>query len=127
MSKEKVFLLVAAAGLTPIALLYGLQPTTTVPMLYGVTVDSVNTIHIFRAVMGLYLGMVVFWLLGAFRETLQFAALCSVVVFMGGLAIGRTLSLVVDGIPEIPLVIYLVLEVLFAVVAYRLASRVSAN
>ena len=127
MSKEKVFLLVAAAGLTPIALLYGLKPTTTVPMLYGVTVDSVNAIHIFRAVMGLYLGMVVFWLLGAFRETLQFAALCSVVVFMGGLAIGRSLSLLVDGIPEIPLVIYLVLEVLFAVVAYRLASRVSAN
>ena len=86
MSKESVFLLVAAAGLTPIALAYGLLPATTVPMLYGVEIDSVNIAHIFRAVMGLYLAMVIFWILGATREPLRFAALCSVAVFMGGLA-----------------------------------------
>ena len=122
MSKERVFLLVAAAGLTPIALAYGLIPATTVPVLYGVEIDSVNITHIFRAVMGLYLAMVIFWILGAAREPLRFAALCSVVVFMGGLATGRFLSLLVDGIPVLPLVIYLVLEVGFALLGYKLAK-----
>lgn len=121
MTKESVFLLVAAAGLTPIALAYGLIPGTTVPLLYGVEIDSVNITHIFRAVMGLYLAMVVFWILGATREPLRFTALCSVVVFMGGLAMGRLLSLLVDGIPAAPLVIYLVLEVGFALLGYKLA------
>ena len=123
MSRESVFLLAAAVGLTPIALAYGLVPTITVPMLYGVEIDSINVTHIFRAVMGLYLAMVVFWILGATRTPLRFAALCSMVVFMGGLAMGRLLSLLMDGIPGALLVIYLVLEVGFAAVAFKLAKE----
>ncbi|MEP5566548.1 MAG: DUF4345 domain-containing protein [Halioglobus sp.] len=121
MSRESLFLLLAAVGLTPIALAYGLAPSTTVPMLYGVEVDSVGATHIFRAVMGLYLAMVIFWILGARSESLRFAALCSVFVFMAGLAAGRFLSIVVDGIPAVMLVVYLFLEIGFALVAYRLA------
>ena len=127
MTKESIFLLVAAVGLTPIALAYGLVPAITVPMLYGVEIDSVNVTHIFRAVMGLYLAMIVFWILGATRESLRFAGLCSVVVFMGGLAMGRLLSLFMDGIPGALLVIYLLLEVGFALVAFRLAKGLHSS
>ena len=127
MSKESIFLLVAAVGLTPIALAYGLVPAITVPMLYGVEIDSVNVTHIFRAVMGLYLAMIVFWILGATREALRFAGLCSVLVFMGGLAMGRLLSLFLDGIPGALLVIYLFLEVGFALVAFRLAKGLQSS
>ena len=127
MNKESIFLLVAAVGLTPVALAYGLVPATTVPMLYGVEIDSINITHIFRAVMGLYLAMIIFWILGATREPLRLAALCSVVVFMGGLAMGRLLSLFVDGIPAAPLVIYLLLEVGFALVAYKLARSLQTS
>ncbi|CAA0121127.1 Uncharacterised protein [Halioglobus japonicus] len=123
MSKESIFLLIAAAGLTPIALAYGLVPAVTAPMLYDVDIDSINIAHIFRAVMGLYLAMVVFWILGATREPLRFAALCSVVVFMAGLALGRVVSLVVDGMPGVLLVIYLLLEIGFAFVALKLAKN----
>ena len=127
MTKESLFLLAAAVGLTPIALAYGLVPAITVPMLYGVEIDSVNVTHIFRAVMGLYLAMIVFWILGATRESLRFSALCSVVVFMGGLAVGRLLSLFFDCIPGILLVIYLVLELGFALVAFKLAKSLQRN
>ena len=127
MTKESIFLLVAAVGLTPIALAYGLVPAITVPMLYGVEIDSVNVTHIFRAVMGLYLAMIVFWILGATRESLRFAGLCSVVIFMGGLAMGRLLSLFLDGIPGALLVIYLILEVGFALVAFRLAKGLQSS
>ncbi len=71
--------------------------------------------------------MVIFWILGAIQEPLRFAALCSVVVFMGGLAMGRILSLLVDGIPVAPLVIYLVLEVGFALLGYKLAKSLPAS
>lgn len=121
MTKESLFLVVAALGLTPVALAYGLVPEVTAPMLYGIDIDSVSLTHIFRAVMGLYLAMVVFWILGATRDVLRFPALCSVAVFMGGLAVGRLLSLILDGMPEPLLVVYLVLEVGFTLVAVQLA------
>ena len=127
MTKESLFLLIAAVGLTPVALSYGLAPATTVPMLYGVEIESINLTHIFRAVMGLYLAMVVFWIFGATRESLRFPALCSVVVFMGGLAVGRLLSLFVDGIPGVFLVIYLLLEIGFTLVAFKLAKSLQSN
>ena len=122
MNRESVFLLVAAVGLTPIALAYGLVPSVTAPMLYGVDIDSIGIAHIFRAVMGLYLAMVVFWILGANNESLRFPALCSVVVFMAGLALGRLISLVVDGIPAPLLTVYLLLEIGFALVGVKLAT-----
>ena len=68
MTKQSWFLVTATVGLTPIALAYGAAPSISVPALYGVAVDDVSTAHIFRAVMGLYLAMVVFWLMGARRE-----------------------------------------------------------
>ncbi|MEP4486257.1 MAG: DUF4345 domain-containing protein [Halioglobus sp.] len=122
MSKESIFLLIAAVGLTPIALGYGLVPTISLPMLYGVEADSVSLTHIFRAVMGLYLAMAVFWVLGATSEPLRFPALCSVVVFMSGLAGGRAVSLLLDGIPAPMLIFYLMLEIGFALVGYKLVK-----
>ncbi len=122
MDKQSWFLVIAAAGLTPIALAYGAMPSASVPALYGVAVDDVSTTHIFRAVMGLYLAMAVFWLLGARREALRLPALYSVIVFMLGLAAGRALSLVVDGMPNPFLVVYLVLEIGFGVVGIALVK-----
>ena len=127
MTKQSRFLVVAALGLTPIALAYGAAPSISVPALYGVAVDDVSTTHIFRAVMGLYLAMVVFWLMGARREPLRLPALYSVVVFMLGLAAGRAISLVVDGMPSPLLFVYLLLEIGFGVVGIVLAkSQASA-
>ncbi len=123
MSKESWFLVVAALGLTPIALAYGAMPSLSVPMLYGIEVDNVSTAHIFRAVMGLYLAMVVLWLLGAKNDGLRLPALYSVVVFMLGLAAGRALSLALDGMPNVLLVVYLFLELGFGVMGVILIKR----
>ncbi len=60
-STEKILLLIAAIGLIPIALGYGLIPEKTLTPLYGFPVDSVNLKHIMRAVMGLYFGQVIIW------------------------------------------------------------------
>ena len=124
MKRESLFLIVAALGLTPIALAYGAMPDTTLPLLYGVDVDNISMRHILRAVMGLYLAMVVFWLMGAKREELTIPALWSVAVFMLGLAAGRAISLIVDGVPAPLLAIYLVLEIGFGFVSLYLIKNI---
>jgi len=115
MTKQSAFLLVTAVGLTPIALSYGLVPDKSLSVLFGIDASATNTRHIFRAVMGLYLALIVFWVAGARKEQLRVPALWSLVVFMFGLAAGRTMSLALDGFPHPLLFVYLVLEILFGI------------
>jgi hypothetical protein len=107
----RFYLLFSASGLFFIALSYGIDPVTVIPKLLDIKVEGTDLIHIFRAVMGLYLGMIALWVAGAFRPSLAKAAVISEIVFMFGLAFGRALSLVVDGMPSPLLVLYTVLEV----------------
>lgn len=65
--------------------------------------------------MGLYLAMAVYWIVGIRKPEHWKGATISVIVFMSGLAFGRTLSLVLDGIPTINIIIGLVAEIIFAV------------
>lgn len=123
MTKESIFLLLAAVGLTPIALSYGLMPQASMSYLFDIDASSVNSSHIFRAIMGLYFAMVVFWIAGTRKESLTAPALWSLTIFMLGLAAGRLLSIVIDGIPHPLLVTYLVLEIGFGTVGFYLAVR----
>ena len=118
--KTRAFLIFCAVGLVPIALGYGAKPSLTLDALFGITVDTTNLTHIMRAVMGLYFGMVVFWLWGAFRSPMAGAALAACAVFMLGLAAGRLLSLILDGLPHWLLVVYAVLEIVLGLIAVML-------
>ena len=116
-TRARVFLIFCAVGLVPIALGYGAKPSDSLDFLFGIAVDTINLTHIMRAIMGLYLAMVVVWIWGAFDEQLTTPALVSCAVFMLGLAAGRILSFIADGMPHWLLVVYAVLEVLLGLVA----------
>jgi hypothetical protein len=120
MNRCKLFLIFTAVGLTPIALSYGASPGSSLSYLFGFEVEGRNLIHIFRAVMGLYLALVCFWLAGAFSASLTVPALWSLVIFMFGLAGGRVLSLLLDGFPHWLLFAYLVVELAFGVMGVKL-------
>jgi hypothetical protein len=119
----RTFLLICAIGLVPIALGYGMAPSVTLQKLFSIAVEGTNLTHIFRAVMGLYLGMAVLWVLGAFRGTLTRPALICCAVFMLGLAFGRVLSFLADGQPHWLLIVYALLEVFFGIIALALLRR----
>lgn len=70
--------------------------------------------HAFRATMGLYLGMAVLCVIGVFKSSQWRTATISNVFFMIGLALGRTISLVLDGIPSIYFSVGLLLELALA-------------
>jgi hypothetical protein len=129
-TKARAFLIFCSVGLIPIALGYGAKPSLTLDVLFGISVETTNLTHIMRAVMGLYLGMVVFWLYGAFHSSLTGAALIGCAVFMLGLAVGRLFSIAMDGMPHWLLVVYAVLEILLgstAIALYRKQSLQEAS
>jgi len=64
--------------------------------------------------MGLYITMALFWILGAFNKSLTIPALWSLIIFMTGIGAGRAISLVTDGIPSNPYLLFLFCEVIFA-------------
>lgn len=121
------FLLICAIGLVPIALGYGMTPSVILEKLFDISVEGTNLTHIFRAVMGLYLGMVIIWVLGAYRRTLTRPALICCAVFMLGLAFGRVLSFLLDGQPHWLLVAYAVLEIFFGIFALAVLRRLPSN
>ena len=120
MTKSRAFLVFCAIGLVPIALGYGASPSVSLETLFGIAVDSKNLTHIMRAVMGLYFGMVVIWLWGAFSRPMTGPALVSCAAFMLGLGAGRLLSFVLDGMPHWLLVVYAVLEIVLGAIAIAL-------
>ena len=111
---SQILLLSAAVGLAPVALSYGLAPERSLPWLFGIDASGVNSRHIFRAIMGLYLASLCFWILGAAVGRFRVPALWSLFVFMSGLALGRISSLMLDGWPHPLLVVYTVLELVVA-------------
>ena len=119
---QKGLLLFVAVGLIPIAFGYGLVPEKSMNYLFNISVTETNLAHILRAVMGLYLALVLFWVIGAFKIQYRQAALYSLVVFMFGLAAGRILSLILDGVPNWLLLVYLALELAFGILGLLLLS-----
>ena len=122
MNIRQIFLLITAIGLIPIALSYGLEPHKSLGYLFDVSVSNINGTHIFPAIMGLYLALVVFWIIGVYSAQVRQAALYSLVIFMLGLAAGRILSIVTDGMPNWLLVVYLGLELSLGIVGLLLLN-----
>lgn len=109
--RYRAILLIASIGLCPIALSYGVAPRVSIPHLFDFSADTINASHIFRAIMGLYFGMIFLWMYGFFIPKIQTTALLALVVFMLGLAAGRLLSFMLDGWPDnLLLISYFFLE-----------------
>ena len=127
MSKESFFLLFIAAGVFPVSLIYGGNPVVSMPNFYGIEVDTINLSNILRAVMGLYIALCIFWVIGARYEKLRLPALWSLTIFMTGIASGRFLSLILDGMPSPLFIFYLAVEIIAAVIGFKLINNLQKN
>jgi len=115
---KKKFLIFAFFAVIPIALAYGVFPSWFASTLLGIETLDTNIAHILRAIMCLYLALGLFWLYSAFNETYRNPALVTVILFTGGLVIGRLISLFADGQPQPILLLYIGLEFVLAPIAY---------
>jgi len=117
----KLFLLVAGVFLFPVALSYGVDPAATLPKFMNITVEGTDQTHIFRALMGLYLGMVTFCIIAAFTPEWRHVAV--IWAFAYSLAAGRILSLIVDGMPSPILLFYMAVELIGGTLGLLVLSR----
>ena len=119
----KLFLLVAGVFLFPVALTYGLDLASILPKFMNVTVEGTDLTHIFRALSCLYLGMVTFCIIAAFTPEWRHVAVIWAVFFAYSLALGRMLSLIVDGMPSPILLFYLAVELTVGTLGLLVLSR----
>lgn len=108
----RFYLLCMAVLIVPIALSYGIDPAAVLPKFLNIEVVGTDQTQIFRALMCLYLGASVFWVIAAFKPEWRRVAVIWAVIFALSLAVGRVISLVVDGPPSRLLDLYLAVEVL---------------
>ena len=113
-NRKNLHLAISVIIISIISLTYGLFTNSILPKLFDFKVESIDLKHVFRATMGLYLGMVVLWLIGIFKPSHWRIATISNVLFMIGLALGRVISLIMDGIPSLSFSIGLALELILA-------------
>ena len=118
--KESFFLVFVAIGVFFASLGYGFLPSLTMPFLYDIEVTNTNLLNILRAISGLYIALVTFWILGAYNSNLQLPALWSLTIFMTGLALGRVTSILIDGLPSSIFIFYLFIEIIFSLIGYAL-------
>jgi hypothetical protein len=94
---SKIHLIISVVILVPAAVVYGFEPS----LQFNIEPKTIDEHNVFKAIMGLYLGFSIIWLLGVFRLRYFKMALLSNLVFMLGLGFGRLLSFFVDGTPTI--------------------------
>ena len=117
MNIKKAFLITAFFAMLVLALLYGLSPGWFVRTFFDIAEIPTDIAHIFRAIMGLYIALGLFWLFSAFSDRYRSAGVATVVVVAAGLVTGRLISLFMDGVPSPLLVSYIAIELLIIPVA----------
>ena len=109
MTKGTFFLLFSAIGIFSIILFN--------------EISNNNLSNIFRLIIVLHLVIIIFWIAGAFIQTLHIPALWSLFIFYTGIAVWRFISIAIDGIPETIIIIYLILETLGSMISFWLLKQ----
>jgi len=125
MAKESWFLILTAIGVALVSLGYGVNPKLGMPLIYGIDIESINQINIYRAIMGLYLAISLYWIIGALYENVKLSALWSMFVFMTGIGSGRLISVYLDGTPSTIFMFFLFIEIISAVLCLFFISRLN--
>lgn len=79
-----------------IALIYGFKPD----LWFDVKVLTIDEFNIYKAIMGVYIAFSSLWFVGIIKEKFWQTATISNFLFMFGLAFGRIVSIIFDGIPS---------------------------
>ncbi|WP_052188122.1 DUF4345 domain-containing protein [Cellulophaga sp. Hel_I_12] len=105
-------LLLSALVVISVSFVYGGNPSVFMPYVFGFDVVAIDLKNILRAVMGLYLAIGGFWVYGIVHQKYWETATLLNILFMGGLAFGRLVSTIFDGVSQ-QFMVGLVLEFIF--------------
>jgi hypothetical protein len=97
-NRKNLHLLISVAIVIPAAFFYGSNPEHILPYYFAFEVNTADLKSVFRALMGLYLSFSLLWIIGILKPNFWKVATLANGFFMCGIALGRLLSLVIDGI-----------------------------
>ncbi|WP_111683243.1 DUF4345 domain-containing protein [Winogradskyella tangerina] len=92
----KIHLVISICVVIPAAIIYGFDFGDFLNLNFN-TIDEQN---FSKAVMCLYIGFSILWILGILKSAYLKSALISNMVFMLALSFGRILSIIIDGLPS---------------------------
>lgn len=104
----------SAVIVIPVGLLYGFDPGQILPGFLWPDVQDLELKNMIRSVMGLYLTLGAFWFYAIKHPAYWRAGTLINVLFMGGLAFGRLISMLLDGV-SIVFMIGMLLEAMMMV------------
>ena len=109
---KKLHLAISAFIVISVSFVYGGNPSSFLPYVFGFEVESIDLKNILRASMGLYIAFGCYWVYGLANPKYWRSATISNILFMGGLATGRIISTIIDGISD-QFIVGLILKVIF--------------
>lgn len=92
---NKIHLIISLLIVVPVSFVYGFIPDSK----FDIHLNTIDELNFFKAIMGLYLGFSILWVLGVFKANYLKLAIVSNMIFMLGLGFGRVLSFILDGTP----------------------------
>lgn len=98
---KNTHLIISSLVVFPVSLLYGFFPE----IFFKLSINTVDEKNILKAIMGIYISFAVLWILGIFKDRFWKIATVSNFIFMFGLAFGRIISMLFDGIPSLLLIL----------------------
>jgi hypothetical protein len=121
---KNLHLIISTLIVVPVAFTYGILPNKILPVFLDFKVETTDLHNVFRAIMGLYLAFSVFWILGIFKSNYWYAATLSNMLFMLGLACGRIVSLLLDGMPSLVFFVGTIGELILALYAFYQLKKI---
>lgn len=94
---NKIHLIISVCIVVPVSFVYGFIPNSK----FDISPETIDEQNFLKAIMGLYLGFSILWILGLFKQHYLKTALLTNMIFMFGLGLGRVLSFFIDGSPTI--------------------------
>ena len=94
---KNLHLILSLSIVIPTAIIYG--SPSILPEYLNITVNTVDFSNMLKAIMCLYLGISFVWILGIWKTEYWKIATQLNILFMLSLAIGRLLSMIMDGFP----------------------------
>ncbi|WP_299672328.1 DUF4345 domain-containing protein [uncultured Polaribacter sp.] len=92
---NKIHLIISVCIVIPVSFVYGFNPS----LKFDIQLQTIDEHNFFKAIMGLYLGFSILWILGVFKNQYLKMAIGTNIIFMLGLGFGRVLSIFIDGAP----------------------------
>jgi hypothetical protein len=98
---KNTHLIISSFVVLLVSVVYGFAPE----LFFKLSVNTIDEQNILKAIMGVYIAFAILWILGICNPKLWKIATVSNFIFMFGLASGRIISMLFDGIPSLLLLL----------------------